>query len=111
MLELDDAKTASHLFAQHLLAHRTGLGADAAVVTAVKFMEMGLFIAIAGPGIQYNIPFHTGIPAAPFQRLRRARFNAFGTFTAQAFFNGLYRFKGRVSEYSAKTHPGTPGLS
>ena len=80
--------TASHLFAKHLLAHRTGLGADAAVVTTVKFMEMGLFVAIAGPSIQYNIPFHTRIPAAPFKRLRRARFNAFGTFTKQAFFNG-----------------------
>lgn len=27
------------------------MGADATVVTTVKFMEMGLFVAIAGPGI------------------------------------------------------------
>ena len=83
---------ASHLFAKHLLAHRTGLGADAAVVTTVKFMEMHLFVPIAGPGVQYNIPFHIRIPAATFQRLRRARFNAFGTFTTQAFFNGRGRY-------------------
>jgi hypothetical protein len=58
-------------------------------VTAVKFMEMDLFVTIASPGIQYNTPCHTWTPTTPFQRLRWASFNAFGAFAAQTFFNGL----------------------
>ena len=101
----------SYLFSKHLLPHRTSLGADSAVVTAVKFMKIVFFVAIAGPGIQHNIPFHAWTPTAPFQSFRRASFNAFGTFTTQAFLYGFGGFEGCVGQYSTQTHPGAPGLS
>lgn len=84
------------------------MGADSAVVAPVKFMKMGLFVAITGPGIQNDIPCHPWKPTAPFQSFCRASINASRTFAAAAFFSGLSGFKGCVGEHGAKTHPGSP---
>jgi hypothetical protein len=94
---------------EYLLSYRTRLSAYPAVVASVKFEKMGFLVAVAGPGIQYNIPFHARAPAAPLQRFCRAGFNAFGAFAARTFFNGRCRYKRGVGEHCAQAHPGAPG--
>lgn len=95
-----------HGFREPLPAVRADRSADAAVVSAVKPGEVGLFVAVAGGSVEDLVPGSAGRPGRPRKGAGRTGIHASGAGPAKGAGNRGPAGERHVGEDGAQTDPG-----